>query len=386
MPLPLNRSSIFRTYVCLPQAVGTKNLCIGIRDRLVRNLLFNYLSDAIALQLSILYLSWLLRNVTSSCMISVSPPLLFKYELGHTRARTRTQFTQEFNCPNMSVVDMNVAFHVSRLPVIKPKITVMRELLKLPKQLITVDSINSQPVYLNANKLFVPSNPSSIQAVSKSPLSTTITKKSLEERKQGLTKTKKMSPSLGKASEICYAPSKPDTFPIIRVEVGDWVSSSVSEGDLVSEIDYYNKTFKSQMLINGLKHKIEFRFDDIIAINHNVQRRIARLEVELARAPQFLKEVESSPLMDVKWTSVPDFTRPQSSIIEGKHIHKITFPRKVDLPTIVKKLEKYDNRIRNMLVKIAQMSKPMMMDRDRINSVASKEILQFQRVQTKIGL
>ncbi|KAG6587803.1 hypothetical protein SDJN03_16368, partial [Cucurbita argyrosperma subsp. sororia] len=108
---------------------------------------------------------------------------------------------------------------------------------------------------------------------------------------------------------------KASNFPASLLKIGRWEYKSRHEGDLVAKCYYAKHKLVWEILVGGLKSKIEVQWSDIMALKANCpDDGPATLNVVLARRPLFFRETNPQPRKHTLWQATADFTGGEASM------------------------------------------------------------------------
>ncbi|KAJ8747543.1 hypothetical protein K2173_013078 [Erythroxylum novogranatense] len=117
---------------------------------------------------------------------------------------------------------------------------------------------------------------------------------------------------------------KASNFTAALIRIGSWERVSRNEGDLVAKCYFAKRKLVWEILEGRLKRKIEIQWNNIIAIQANIQdEKPAVLEIELNERPTFFVEVDPQPRKHTIWSSTLDFTGGQANKCRS---HYLVFP------------------------------------------------------------
>lgn len=107
---------------------------------------------------------------------------------------------------------------------------------------------------------------------------------------------------------------KASNFPATRITIGSWSYVSKNEGDVVAKFYYAKKKLVWEVLLAGLKHKIEFHWNDIVDMEMTEVEEGGRIDILLSKAPTFSQESDPQPRKHTLWRACKDFTGNQASV------------------------------------------------------------------------
>lgn len=107
---------------------------------------------------------------------------------------------------------------------------------------------------------------------------------------------------------------KASNFPATRIDIGSWSYVSKNEGDVVAKFYYAKKKLVWEVLLAGLKHKIEFHWNDIVDMEMTEVEEGGRIDILLSKAPTFSQESDPQPRKHTLWRACKDFTGNQASV------------------------------------------------------------------------
>ncbi|KAL8493113.1 hypothetical protein ACS0TY_024358 [Phlomoides rotata] len=119
----------------------------------------------------------------------------------------------------------------------------------------------------------------------------------------------------GSVSSSANDRMKASSFNATLLRIGSWEYKSTYEGDLVSKCYHAKHKLVFEVLMGGLKKKLEIQWSDITALKAECpDNGPGSLTVVLARRPAFFEETNPQPRKHTLWQPAADFTDGQASI------------------------------------------------------------------------
>lgn len=108
---------------------------------------------------------------------------------------------------------------------------------------------------------------------------------------------------------------KASNFPATSINIGSWTYASKNEGDVVAKFYYAKKKLVWEVLVDGLKYKIEFHWNDIVDMEMTeLEGGVGKIDILLSKAPTFSQESDPQPRKHTLWRACKDFTGNQASV------------------------------------------------------------------------
>ncbi|CAL1358658.1 unnamed protein product [Linum trigynum] len=108
---------------------------------------------------------------------------------------------------------------------------------------------------------------------------------------------------------------KASNFPASVLRIGSWEYTARYEGELVAKCYFAKHKLVWEILVGGLKSKIEIQWSDIMGLKANCpEDGPGTLNVVLARQPLFFRETNPQPRKHTLWQAAADFTNGQASL------------------------------------------------------------------------
>uniref|UniRef100_A0ACD5UQZ6 Uncharacterized protein n=1 Tax=Avena sativa TaxID=4498 RepID=A0ACD5UQZ6_AVESA len=99
------------------------------------------------------------------------------------------------------------------------------------------------------------------------------------------------------------------SFQASVLTIGDWEWKSRYQGDLVAKFYFANRKVVWEMLVKGLKSKIEIKFSEICALRISCPKDLpGTLDITVSGEPQFFRETTPRPYKCTSWHVTTDFT------------------------------------------------------------------------------
>ncbi|KAF8018327.1 hypothetical protein BT93_H3272 [Corymbia citriodora subsp. variegata] len=122
----------------------------------------------------------------------------------------------------------------------------------------------------------------------------------------------------------CREKSKVARIPATLIRIGSWQLASVHEADLVVKFFFETRQIVWEVLVNGVKNRMEIEWSDISAIRATIEEnKPGILEIEVHRPPTFNMEINPRPRHHEDWDKGKDFTSGQAHTYRR---HYVEFP------------------------------------------------------------
>uniref|UniRef100_A0ACD5UBF1 Uncharacterized protein n=1 Tax=Avena sativa TaxID=4498 RepID=A0ACD5UBF1_AVESA len=110
------------------------------------------------------------------------------------------------------------------------------------------------------------------------------------------------------------------SFQASVLTIGDWEWKSRYEGDLVAKFYFAKRKVVWEILLKGLKSKIEIKFSEISALRISCPKDLpGTLDIMVSGEPQFFRETTPRPYKCTSWHASTDFTGGRARTL-SRHI------------------------------------------------------------------